>query len=45
MREMEIRYGGLVKALIARQLEKRRAQKRGIAPQRNPEARQAPADI
>jgi protoporphyrinogen/coproporphyrinogen III oxidase len=29
MREMETRYGGLVKALIARQLEKRRSRKRG----------------
>jgi protoporphyrinogen/coproporphyrinogen III oxidase len=31
MREMETRYGGLVKALIARQLEKRRSQKQGEA--------------
>jgi len=29
MREMETRYGGLVRAMIARQLEKRRARKRG----------------
>ncbi len=34
MREMEIRYGGLVKALIARQLAKRRAIKAGQAPKR-----------
>jgi oxygen-dependent protoporphyrinogen oxidase len=29
MREMELRYGGLVKALIARRLERRRAVRRG----------------
>lgn len=29
MREMELRYGGLVKALVARQLEKRRAARKG----------------
>jgi len=34
MREMELRYGGLVKALIARQLAKRRAIKAGQAPKR-----------
>lgn len=34
MREMEMRYGGLVKALVARRLEKRRADKRGAAPKR-----------
>ncbi len=34
MREMEVRYGGLVKALIARQLEKHRARKKGEAPKR-----------
>ncbi len=32
MREMEMRYGGLVKALIARQREKRRAAKQSGAP-------------
>jgi oxygen-dependent protoporphyrinogen oxidase len=31
MREMETRYGGLVKALVARQLEKRRSRKSGQA--------------
>lgn len=34
MREMEMRYGGLVKALIARQREKRKAEKRNGAPGR-----------
>jgi oxygen-dependent protoporphyrinogen oxidase len=34
MREMETRYGGLVKALIARQLEKRRARKAAGAPKK-----------
>jgi len=34
MREMEIRYGGLVKALIARQREKRKAARRDGAPKR-----------
>jgi len=32
MREMEIKYGGLVKALIARQLERRRLQKSSATP-------------
>ncbi len=32
MREMELRYGGLVKAMISRQLEKRRARKAGEVP-------------
>jgi protoporphyrinogen/coproporphyrinogen III oxidase len=32
MREMEMRYGGLVKAMISRQLEKRRSRKAGGAP-------------
>ena len=34
MREMEIRYGGLVKALIARQMEKRRARNAAGAPKK-----------
>ncbi|HTY64798.1 MAG TPA: protoporphyrinogen oxidase [Acidobacteriota bacterium] len=34
MREMETRYGGLVKALIARQLEKRRARNAAGAPRK-----------
>jgi oxygen-dependent protoporphyrinogen oxidase len=32
MREMEIRYGGLVKAMIARQMEKRHSRKKAGAP-------------
>jgi oxygen-dependent protoporphyrinogen oxidase len=34
MREMEVRYGGLVKALIARQLEKRRAKNQDETPKK-----------
>jgi protoporphyrinogen/coproporphyrinogen III oxidase len=34
MREMEIRYGGLVKALISRQLEKRRLRNKENAPKK-----------
>jgi len=34
MREMELRYGGLVKALIARQLQRRRARSRDGAPKK-----------
>jgi protoporphyrinogen/coproporphyrinogen III oxidase len=34
MREMEVRYGGLVKALIARQMAKRRARNAAGAPQK-----------
>lgn len=43
MREMEMRYGGLSKALIARQLEKRRARKQGVAPVRRPGGPAGPA--